>query len=171
MGRVHKREGVDHVSGVTDKNLPVVGRQAPDFTLPSSSGGTVSLSGLRGKKVVIYFYPKDLTPTCTQQSEDFRDHYGEFQALGIELIGISTDPIKSHHKFIAKHALPFPLLSDTERKVCEQYGVWKLKKTFGHEYMGIERSTFLIDEKGKLVREWRNVRLKNHIQEVLNAVK
>lgn len=148
-----------------------VGQAVSEFTLPASSGGERSLSSWHGKKVVLYFYPKDMTPTCTQESGDFRDHVEKFTALNTEIVGVSTDNLKSHAKFIEKHALPFVLLSDIDHEVSEQFGVWKLKKNFGKEYMGIERSTFLIDEAGKLVREWRKVKVKGHIEDVLQAIK
>jgi peroxiredoxin Q/BCP len=148
-----------------------VGQPVPDFTLPASNGKNVSLSDFRGKKVVVYFYPKDHTPTCTDEACSFRDYNGQFRDLNTEVLGISPDDLKSHDKFIAKHNLPFLLLADTEHKVCELFGVWKLKKMYGREYMGVERSTFLIDEQGKLVREWRKVRVKHHVQDVLDAVK
>ncbi|HEY0829272.1 MAG TPA: thioredoxin-dependent thiol peroxidase [Bacilli bacterium] len=148
-----------------------LGKAIPDFTLPASNGQEVSLSDFLGKKVVIYFYPKDLTPACTQQSCDFRDVNAIFKEQNAEVIGISTDDYKSHRKFIDKYRLPFLLLSDVDKKVCEMFGVWQLKKLYGREYMGIERSTFLINEKGQLVREWRKIRLKGHIEAVLEAVK
>ncbi|MBD0382295.1 thioredoxin-dependent thiol peroxidase [Paenibacillus sedimenti] len=146
-------------------------RKAPDFALHASSGERVSLKDYRGKKVVIYFYPQDDTPTCTQESCDFRDYNGKFAELGVEVLGISPDDLKSHDKFIAKYELPFLLLSDPDHKVAEKYGVWALKKLYGREYMGIVRSTFLIDEKGRIVKEWSNIRVKNHVQSVLDAVK
>jgi thioredoxin-dependent peroxiredoxin len=147
------------------------GQQVPDFTMASSSGREVSLSDYRGKKVVLYFYPKDMTPGCTQESCDFRDYNPQIQAAGAVILGISPDDLKSHDKFIAKHSLPFELLSDPEQKVSTLFGVWKLKKMYGREYMGIERSTFLIDEEGKLAREWRKVKVNGHAAEVLEAVK
>jgi peroxiredoxin Q/BCP len=147
------------------------GQAAPKFTLPASNGMTVSLKDYRGKKLVIYFYPKNMTPTCTQESCDFRDFNGQFAAYNTEVIGISPDDLPSHGKFIAKYDLPFLLLSDPKHQAAEKYGVWGLKKLYGREYMGIERSTFLIDEKGRIVNEWRKVRIKNHVQNVLNAVK
>ncbi len=147
------------------------GKPVPDFTLPSTSGKDVSLSDYRGKKVVLYFYPKDMTPGCTAESCDFRDYHSDFAKLNTVVLGISPDSLESHHKFIAKHSLPFELLSDPDHKVCEMFGVWKLKKMFGKEYYGVERSTFLIDEEGKLLREWRKVSVKGHVQEVLEAVK
>ncbi|MCM3630900.1 thioredoxin-dependent thiol peroxidase [Paenibacillus glycanilyticus] len=143
-----------------------IGKKAPDFKLPASNGETVKLSDYRGKKVVIYFYPKDNTPTCTQQACDFRDAYPAMAGSNTVVLGISPDPVPSHEKFIAKQSLPFLLLSDEKHKVCEKYGVWQMKKLYGREYMGVVRSTFLIDEKGKLVREWRGVKIKGHIQQV-----
>jgi peroxiredoxin Q/BCP len=152
------------------KEQETVKRLAPDFTLPASSGSSVSLHDYIGKKVVIYFYPQDNTPTCTQESCDFRDYNGKFAELGVEVIGISPDELNAHHKFIAKYELPFLLLSDSDHQVAEKYGVWALKKLYGREYMGIVRSTFLIDEEGYIVKEWSKVRIKNHVQLVLDAV-
>ncbi|XEC93883.1 thioredoxin-dependent thiol peroxidase [Paenibacillus tarimensis] len=149
----------------------ITGRVVPDFTLPASTGEKVSIRDFRGKRVVLYFYPKDNTPTCTQQSCEFRDVHPEIEAANAVVLGISTDDVKSHQKFIEKYELPFMLLADTNHKVCEKYGVWQLKKLYGREYMGIVRSTFLVNEKGKLVREWRNVKLKGHIEQVLAALK
>ncbi|GMK45821.1 thioredoxin-dependent thiol peroxidase [Paenibacillus glycanilyticus] len=143
-----------------------VGKKAPDFKLPASNGETVKLSDYRGKKVVLYFYPKDNTPTCTQQACDFRDAYPAMVDSNTVVLGISPDPVKSHEKFIGKQSLPFLLLSDENHKVCEKYGVWQMKKLYGREYMGVVRSTFLINEKGKLVREWRGVKIKGHVQQV-----
>ncbi|MBA2942664.1 thioredoxin-dependent thiol peroxidase [Paenibacillus sp. CGMCC 1.16610] len=152
------------------KEQETVKRPAPDFTLPASSGSSVSLHDYKGKKVVIYFYPQDNTPTCTQESCDFRDYNGKFAELGVEVIGISPDELNAHHKFITKYELPFLLLSDSDHQVAEKYGVWALKKLYGREYMGIVRSTFLIDEEGYIVKEWSKVRIKNHVQLVLEAV-
>jgi Peroxiredoxin len=143
-----------------------VGKKAPDFKLPASNGEVVKLSDYRGKKVIIYFYPKDNTPTCTQQACDFRDAYPAMVDSNTVVLGISPDPIRAHEKFIDKQSLPFLLLSDEEHKVCEKYGVWQMKKLYGREYMGVVRSTFLIDAKGKLVREWRGVKIKGHVQQV-----
>ncbi|GAB7389337.1 thioredoxin-dependent thiol peroxidase [Bacillaceae bacterium] len=149
----------------------VVGEPVPDFTLPASNGEAVSLSDFRGKNVVLYFYPKDMTPGCTNEACDFRDHHAAFADCNTVVIGVSADELPSHAKFIEKHQLPFLLLSDTDHQVCERFGVWKRKKNFGKEYMGIERSTFLIDKEGRLVKEWRNVKVNGHVQEVLNYVK
>lgn len=148
-----------------------IGELAPDFTLPASTGKNISLSDFRGRKIVLYFYPKDNTPTCTTESCDFRDYNGKFARAKAKVIGISPDEVKSHLKFIDKYELPFPLLADTEHEVCEQYGVWQEKSMYGRKYMGVVRSTFLIDEEGKLVREWRSVKVKGHVEEVLEAVK
>ncbi|NEW08098.1 thioredoxin-dependent thiol peroxidase [Paenibacillus sp. SYP-B3998] len=145
-------------------------RVAPDFTLPASSGSNVSLRDYQGKKLVIYFYPKDHTPACTQESCDFRDYNGKFAEFGVEVIGISPDDLKAHDKFIVKHGFPFLLLSDSDHQVAEKFGVWALKKLYGREYMGIVRSTFLIDEEGMIAQEWSNVRVKNHVQSVLDVV-
>jgi thioredoxin-dependent peroxiredoxin len=149
----------------------VVGRKVPDFELPASSGEKVKLSQFKGKKVILYFYPKDMTTACTQESCDFRDANPEIGESNAVVIGISTNDLKSHRKFIEKYELPFLLLADTEHKVCELYGVWQEKKLYGRTYMGIVRSTFLIDEKGKLLKEWRNLRVKGHAEEVLAALR
>lgn len=155
-----------------EKSMQVeIGQAVPDFALPSSEGETWSLGGHKGRKVVIYFYPKDMTPGCTQESCDFRDYSGEFAKLGVAVIGISPDSLTSHGKFAAKHSLPFPLLSDSDKTVADLFGVWKLKKNYGKEYMGVERSTFLIQEDGTLAREWRKVKVGGHVQEVLEAIR
>ncbi|WP_274648956.1 thioredoxin-dependent thiol peroxidase [Paenibacillus humicola] len=148
-----------------------VGKKAPDFTLPAADGRNVSLSDFAGRRVVLFFYPKDLTPACTQESCDFRDAYAEFGRLNTVVLGISNDPAETHVRFAAKYELPFELLADTEHRVSELYGVWQLKKLYGREYMGLVRSTFLVDEKGKLVREWRNLRVKGHVENVLETVR
>lgn len=148
-----------------------VGEKVQDFALPASNGETIKLSDYRGKHVVLYFYPKDMTPGCTTQACDFRDFSKEFEELDAVILGISPDPISRHEKFIEKHGLPFLLLSDENHEVAEQFGVWKLKKNFGREYMGIERSTFIIDKDGVLVKEWRKVRVKGHVEETLNYIK
>ncbi|OAX45106.1 thioredoxin-dependent thiol peroxidase [Paenibacillus sp. AD87] len=146
------------------------GKLAPDFELPSSTGETVKLSDYRGQRVLIYFYPKDMTSSCTQQACDFRDRHEEFKGLNTVILGISIDPMKQHHKFIAKYGLPFILLSDEEHLVAEKYGVWQLKKMYGKEYMGMVRSTFLIDEEGVLLKSWSKVRVKGHIEAALEAL-
>ncbi len=147
------------------------GKQAPDFELKANTGETVKLSDFRGKYVVLYFYPKDMTPGCTTQACDFRDNYERFKELDAVILGISPDPIERHQKFIDKHDLPFLLLSDEDHQVAEAYGVWKLKKMFGKEYMGIERSTFLIDKDGTVIKEWRKVKVKGHVEEALEYLK
>lgn len=145
--------------------------KAPDFTLPASNGENVTLSQFRGKYIVLYFYPKDMTPGCTTEACEFRDQYEVFTELGAVVIGISPDSIERHKKFIEKHRLPFLLLADEKQDVAKLYNVWKLKKNFGKEYMGIERSTFLIDPDGQIIREWRKVKVNGHVEEVLNALK
>lgn len=148
-----------------------IGMVAPDFELPASNGENVKLSDFRGKNVVLYFFPKDMTPGCTTEACDFRDKYKEFSPLNTVVIGVSPDPLTKHEKFIEKHNLPFILLSDEEHKVAESYEVWKLKKNFGKEYMGIERSTFLIDKEGKIAQIWRKVKVKGHVAETIEAAK
>lgn len=147
-----------------------LGQTMPDFTAEATSNQQVTLSALKGKKVVLYFYPKDSTPGCTTQGKDFRDLYSEFQAANTEIFGISRDSLKSHENFKAKQAFPFELISDKDETLCKLFDVMKLKKMFGKEHFGIERSTFLIDEEGKLVKEWRKLKVPGHVQEVLEAV-
>ncbi|PGA17170.1 thioredoxin-dependent thiol peroxidase [Priestia aryabhattai] len=149
----------------------VVGEKAPDFVLVSTNGEQVSLASMKGKNVVLYFYPKDMTPGCTTEACDFRDQHENFEELDAVILGVSPDPIDKHHKFIDKHGLPFLLLADEDHSVAEEYGVWKLKKNFGKEYMGIERSTFIIDKEGTLVKEYRKVRVKGHVEEALSFIK
>ena len=148
-----------------------VGKTAPDFTLPTDGGGKVSLKSLRGQNVVIYFYPKDDTTGCTAESCGFRDAFPKFGKVNATVIGISRDSVASHDKFKAKYALPFTLASDEKGTVTEKYGVWVEKSMYGRKYMGIERSTFLIDEKGVVRQEWRKVKVPGHVEEVLKAVK
>ena len=143
----------------------------PDFTLPATGGIDFTLSATQGKSLVIYFYPKDNTPGCTTQSQQFRDLYDEFKQAGCEVVGISRDSIKSHENFKARFSLPFALLADTEEKVCEQFGVIKLKNLYGKQVRGIERSTFVLDPHGRLCREWRGIKVAGHVEEVLAAVK
>ncbi|GAA0341469.1 thioredoxin-dependent thiol peroxidase [Bacillus carboniphilus] len=147
------------------------GQVAPDFTVEASNGEKVKLSDYRGKYVVLYFYPKDMTPGCTTQACDFRDLHKDFEGLNAVILGVSPDPIKSHEKFIDKHGLPFLLLADEDHKLAEDYGVWKLKKNFGKEYMGIERSTFIIDPEGKVVKEYRKVKVAGHVEDALEFIK
>ncbi len=146
-----------------------LGQTAPDFTAEATSNQQVTLSALKGKKVVLYFYPKDSTPGCTNQGGDFRDLYSDFQAANTLVFGISRDSLRSHENFKAKQSFPFELISDKDEILCKLFDVLKLKKMFGKEHLGIERSTFLIDEEGKLVQEWRKVKVPGHVQEVLEA--
>ncbi|SEG53919.1 thioredoxin-dependent thiol peroxidase [Paenibacillus sp. UNC499MF] len=148
-----------------------MGQQAPEFELPANNGQHVKLSDFKGKKVVLYFYPKDMTPGCTTQACDFRDKHTEFESLNAVILGVSTDSLKRHEKFIDKYSLPFLLLADEDHAVCEIYGVWKEKSMYGKTFMGIERSTFLIDEAGILAKEWRKVKVKGHIEEALAYLK
>ena len=148
-----------------------IGDPAPDFTLPKNGGGTLSLSDYRGKNVVLYFYPQDNTPTCTLQAIDFSGKAAAFRKADAVVIGVSPDSVKSHDKFCARHDLTMPLVSDEEHEAVDAYGVWREKKTFGRTYMGVVRSTFLIDKDGKVAGIWDNVRLKGHVQAVLDAVK
>lgn len=147
------------------------GMLAPDFTLTANNGETVTLSDFRGKDVIVYFYPKDMTPGCTTEACDFRDHYEDFQQLDVVILGISPDQVDRHVKFVEKHGLPFLLLADPDHKTAEAYGVWKLKKNYGREYMGIERSTFIVDKEGKIAKEWRKVRVKGHVEEALQYIR
>lgn len=147
------------------------GDTAPDFTMPTDGGGTVTLSGLSGRKVVLYFYPKDDTPGCTKEASGFRDTLPDFSALEAEVIGISKDTVASHDRFKAKHGLNFRLACDADGKVCEDYGVWVEKSMYGREYMGIERATFLIDGAGVVRGVWRKVKVPGHVEEVLEATR
>ncbi|MGD9502983.1 MAG: thioredoxin-dependent thiol peroxidase [Methyloceanibacter sp.] len=146
-----------------------VGDKAPDFSLPEDGGGKVSLKALKGKTVVLYFYPKDDTPGCTAEACAFRDRLPDFTKAKAAIIGISRDPVASHDKFKTKYKLPFPLASDEDGKVCEAYGVWVEKSMYGRTYMGIERTTFLIDAKGVIRNVWRKVKVTGHAEEVLEA--
>ncbi|MEW9052531.1 MAG: thioredoxin-dependent thiol peroxidase [Neobacillus sp.] len=148
-----------------------LGMKAPEFTLAASNGDTVQLSDFRGKNVVLYFYPKDMTPGCTTEACDFRDQINQFTEVNAVILGVSPDPIDRHLKFADKYGLPFLLIADTEHEAAEAYGVWKLKKNFGKEYMGIERSTFIINKEGSLVKEWRKVKVKGHVEEALLYIK
>lgn len=141
-----------------------------DFTLPATGGQNFTLSAARGKHLVIYFYPKDNTPGCTTEAQQFRDLYAEFQKANCEVVGVSRDSIKSHENFKAKFTLPFELLSDAEETVCNQFGVMKQKMMYGKQVRGIERSTFVIDKNGALRREWRGLKADGHAQEVLDFV-
>jgi peroxiredoxin Q/BCP len=146
-------------------------QMAPDFTLPRDGGDNVTLSTLRPAPVVLFFYPRDDTSGCTKEAIGFTEMHGEFQALGAHVMGISKDTVAKHDKFRDKHSLGIPLLSDAEDEVCEAFGVFKEKKMYGKTFMGIERSTFLIDGEGRIAREWRKVKVPGHAEEVLQALK
>lgn len=148
-----------------------IGMLAPDFALEANNGETVKLADFKGTNVVLYFYPKDMTPGCTTEACDFRDQIQQFTAVNAVVLGVSPDPVERHQKFIEKYGLPFLLLADSDHQVAEAYGVWMLKKNFGKEYMGIVRSTFIIDKDGKLVKEWRKVQVKGHVEEALTYIK
>mgnify|MGYP000294038898 FL=1 len=148
-----------------------IGAPAPDFTLPRDGGGDISLSAQKPKAVVLYFYPKDDTSGCTKQAQGFTEMADAFAAAGAVVIGVSKDSVAKHDKFIAKHGLGVILASDEDSDVCERYGVWKEKSMYGKTYMGIERSTFLIDGAGVLRAEWRKVKVPGHVEAVLEAVK
>ncbi len=146
-----------------------LGVLAPDFSAPTDGGGQLSLSDLKGRKVVLYFYPKDDTPGCTKEACGFRDALPDFSALDAEVVGVSKDSVAKHDKFKAKHDLPFTLVSDEDGEVCAAYGTWVEKSMYGRKYMGIDRATFLIDESGMLRAEWRKVKVPGHVDEVLKA--
>ena len=147
-----------------------VGSPAPDFTLPTDGGGTITLSSLRGQPVVLYFYPKDDTSGCTSQACGFRDALPDFSGINARIIGVSRDSVASHDKFKAKHELNFTLASDHEGAVTEAYGVWVEKSMYGRKYMGIERATYLIDKDGNIAQIWRKVKVTGHVKAVLKAV-
>ena len=147
-----------------------VGSKAPGFDLPADGGGSLSLDGLAGRAVVLYFYPKDDTAGCTKEAIGFSEHIEAFRDNGAEVIGVSKDPVKNHDKFIKKHDLSVRLISDAEGSLCESYGVWVEKSMYGRKYMGIERSTFLIDGGGTVRHVWRKVRVPGHVENVLAAV-
>jgi len=147
-----------------------VGDKIPDLTLAATGGREIALKSFKGRPLVVYFYPKDNTPGCTQEGQDFRDLYPEFQAAGAEILGISRDSVRSHENFAAKYEFPFPLLSDTEQQACEAFDVIREKSLYGRKYLGIDRSSFLFDGKGVLKHEWRGVKVKGHAAEVLAAL-
>ena len=147
------------------------GSPAPDFTLPTDGGGSVTLSSLKGKPVVVYFYPKDDTSGCTKEAIGFSCLKPDFDAIGATVIGISPDDAKSHDKFKTKHELSIVLAADEERKAIEAFGVWVEKSMYGRAYMGVDRSTFLIDREGKVAKAWRKVKVPGHAEEVLAAAK
>ena len=146
-----------------------IGKPAPDFVLPTDGGGRLRLKDLRGKKVVLYFYPKDATPGCTAEACGFRDRMPELARTGIIVVGVSRDSVASHDKFKSKYGLRFTLAADLEGKVCEAYGTWIEKSMHGRRYMGVDRATFLIDEKGVVRAIWRKVKVPGHVEEVLKA--
>ncbi|WP_444994165.1 peroxiredoxin [Aliikangiella sp. IMCC44359] len=148
-----------------------IGDKLPSINLEATGDQNINLNKIKKTKVIVYFYPKDSTPGCTTEGQNFRDLYKKFEKLNCVIFGVSRDSIKSHEKFKEKQEFPFDLLSDPDEALCKAFDVIKLKKLYGKEYMGIERSTFLFDEKGKLVNEWRKVRVKGHVDEVLEAVK
>lgn len=143
------------------------GQKAPDFTLADDQGHEVSLSDLKGRTIVLYFYPKDMTPGCTQEACDFRDNWGAVKKKGAVVLGVSADPVKRHQTFKEKYELPFTLLSDESQKMLKSYGVWQKKKFMGREFMGIVRTTLIIDKSGKIKKIWSPVSVKNHVAEVL----
>ena len=147
-----------------------LGKKAPSFSIPNESGEKISLAQLKGKRLVIYFYPKDHTPGCTQESCDFRDHFARLKKFGVEVLGVSRDSVSSHEKFKTKLALPYSLLADEEGKMCEAYGVWKEKSLYGRKYMGIERTTFLIDAAGKIQKIYPKVSVKGHVDQVIQDI-
>lgn len=146
------------------------GDKAPDFSLPETNGSILSLTKLRGKKVVLYFYPRDNTPGCTREACSFRDNFARFQKEGVEIIGVSADSLKSHNKFTDAFGLPFPLLSDETKEMLKAYGVWKQKTFMGRKFLGIERTTFLIDEKGVIRKIFLKVKVDGHIEEILKVL-
>ncbi len=150
--------------------MPKAGDPAPEFSLPADDGNSYSLAGLRGRKVVLYFYPKDDTPGCTKEACSFRDNLARVTSKGAVVLGVSHDDIESHAKFRKKYSLSFPLLSDTEGKVLGEYGVWKEKGMFGKSFLGIARTTFIIDEDGKIAKVFPNVRVDGHTDEILEAL-
>ena len=147
------------------------GKKCPNFKGECTSNKTFSNKDFLGANLVIYFYPKDSTPGCTSEGQDFRDKYKEFKKLNTEILGVSRESIKSHENFKLKQSFPFELLSDPEEKVCKAFDVMKLKSMYGREYIGVDRSTFLVSSDGKIIREWRNVKVKGHVEEVFNSVK
>lgn len=148
-----------------------IGESVPDFAFSATNGLHGQLSDYQGKHVVLYFYPKDATPGCTTEGQDFRDAYAQFQALNTILFGISRDSLKSHENFKAKQNFPFELISDQDEQLCQLFDVIKMKSMYGKQVRGIERSTFILDPQGALIKEWRKVSVKGHVSDVLNALK
>jgi peroxiredoxin Q/BCP len=151
--------------------MPEIGEKAPEFTLPRDGGDDVTLSDLKGSQVVLFFYPRDDTSGCTKEAIGFSTDLAAFEATNTKVFGISKDSVASHDKFVAKHDLTTPLLSDENGTTCEDYGVWKEKSMYGKKFMGIERSTFLIDAEGKIAQVWRKVKVPGHVDAVLAAAK
>jgi peroxiredoxin Q/BCP len=147
------------------------GSKVPGFSLPTTGGGTWSLKDAAGGKLVIYFYPRDMTSGCTREAQDFRDLYGAFRQAGVEVVGVSRDSVASHDRFAAKESLPFPLLADADESVCRLFDVIKPKSLYGRKYLGVERSTFLLDGAGRLRQEWRKVKVPGHAEAVLEAAR
>jgi peroxiredoxin Q/BCP len=156
---------------MSESTLPAAGKKAPAFTAASSAGGKVSLASLKGKAVVLYFYPKDDTPGCTIEAKEFRDQAKAFEQAGAVVLGVSPDSVASHCKFIDKFELNFQLLADEDHSLSEKYGVWVEKSMYGKKYMGVQRATFLIDAAGKIAQVWPKVKPEGHAEEVLAAVK
>jgi peroxiredoxin Q/BCP len=156
---------------MTTSMLPIIGRPAPDFSLPSTTGESISLRQFKGKKtVILYFYPKDETPGCTREACDFRDHAAEFEKHNTVVLGVSNDSMESHHHFRERQKLPFPLLSDEDATVSKQFGVYKQKNLYGKKYMGIERTTFVIDKTGRVAQIYPKVKVENHVLDLLEFV-
>lgn len=156
----------------TTSLLPVIGKTAPDFTLPSTSGENVSLKQFKGKKtVILYFYPKDETAGCVREACDFRDQFSEFERQNTVILGVSTDSMESHHKFRDKQKLPFQLLVDEDAAVSKMFGVYKMKNLYGKKYLGIERTTFVIDKTGRIAQIYPKVKVEGHIQDLLEFVR
>ena len=147
------------------------GSKVPDFSLPATGGGTWRLKDAAGRKLVIYFYPRDMTSGCTREAQDFRDSYAAFRKAGVEVVGVSRDSVASHDKFTSKESLPFPLLADSDERVCRLFDVIKPKSLYGRKYLGVERSTFLLDGKGVLRQAWRKVKVPGHAEVVLEAAR
>lgn len=148
-----------------------VNKKVPAFKLPATGEQTISLASLKGKNIILYFYPKDNTPGCTQEGQDFRDNIAKFKRQNCIILGVSRDTLRTHENFKTKHKFPFDLLSDSEEELCKLFDVIKLKNMYGKKHLGIERSTFLINDKGVLKQEWRKVKVNGHVDEVLTAVK
>jgi thioredoxin-dependent peroxiredoxin len=147
------------------------GNKVPDFSLPMTGGGTWRLRDAAGSKLVIYFYPRDMTSGCTREAQDFRDLHAAYARAGVQIVGVSRDSVASHDKFTAKQALPFPLLSDPDERLCKLFDVIKEKSLYGRKYLGIDRSTFLLDGTGRLRHEWRNVKVPGHAEAVLETAR